>query len=124
MAAALTRTLLLKPRLMPFDEELARRVRDVLTSECEPVERRMFGGLAFMVGGHMCCGIIGQDLVIRVGGAEHDEALRQPHVRAMDFTGKAMKGFVYVEPGGTDSKASLRKWVRKGLGFVSQLPPK
>jgi TfoX/Sxy family transcriptional regulator of competence genes len=84
----------------------------------------MFGGLAFIVNGHMCCGIVGEDLVIRVGAEEHEKALYQPHVRAMDFTGRPMKGFVYLSPPGYRTKAELRKWVRRALRFVSSLPAK
>jgi len=109
---------------MAFDEQIAQRVRDVLSKECVANERRMFGGLAFLVGGHMCCGIVGQDLVVRVGPNEHEKALSQPHVRAMDFTGRPMKGFVYLSPPGYRSQTDLRKWIRKGLRFVSSLPPK
>jgi len=91
---------------MPFDEDLARRVREVVAEDCPVTERRMFGGLAFMVNGRMCCGIVGEDLVVRVGAAMYKQALSQTHARAMDFTGRPMKGFVYVgEPGYRDSKS-------------------
>ena len=95
-----------------------------MAEECTVKERRMFGGLAFMVNGHMCCGIVGKDLVVRVGADEHAQALAQPHARAMDFTGRAMKGFVYVGPPGSRTTASLRKWIKLSLGFVGSLPPK
>lgn len=84
----------------------------------------MFGGLAFMVNGHMCCGIVGEDLVVRVGPEGHKEALSQPHARAMDFTGRPIKGFVYVGPGGYRTKSALRSWFKRGLHFVMSLPPK
>jgi len=84
----------------------------------------MFGGLAFMVKGHMCCGIVGEDLVVRVGADAHEEALSQPHARAMDFTGRPMKGFVYVGPLGYRTTLGLKTWIRRGLCFVSSLPPK
>jgi len=84
----------------------------------------MFGGLAFMVNGHMCCGIVREDLVVRVGADTHEQALSQPHARAMDFTGRPMKGFVYVGPAGYRTTTSLRKWVRSGIRFVLSLPPK
>ena len=109
---------------MAFDQDIARRVRDVLSEEYQFNEKLMFGGLAFMVRGHMCCGIVGQDLVIRVGANQHDQALAEPHVRDMDFTGRPMKGFVYVSPLGYRSKANLRKWIRRSLRFVSSLPAK
>jgi len=81
---------------MPFDERIAQRVRDILAEECPAKERGMFGGLALVVNGHMCCGIVGEDLVVRVGAERHEQALSQPHARAMDFTGRPMTGFVYV----------------------------
>ena len=109
---------------MAFSEDAARRVRDVLSEECTATEKRMFGGLAFMVRGHMCFGIIGEDLVVRVGSDQHEQALAQPHVRAMDFTGRPMKGFIYVSPPGYRSKSNLRNWIRRGLRFVSSLPAK
>jgi hypothetical protein len=84
----------------------------------------MFGGLAFMVRGHMCCGIIGQDLVVRVGVDQYEQAISEPHVRAMDFTGRQMKGFIYINPSGYRSKANLRNWIRRGLRFISSLPAK
>lgn len=109
---------------MAFDENVAQRVRDVLSEDCAAVERRMFGGLAFMVNSHMCCGIVGEDLVVRIGPKEYEKTLSQSYVRAMDFTGRPMKGLVYVSPPGYRSKANLRKWIRRGLRFVSSLPVK
>ena len=109
---------------MAFDEDLARRVRDILSEEGTFNEKRMFGGLAFMVKGYMCCGVIDQDLVIRVGEHQHEQALAEAHTRAMDFTGRPMKGFIYVSPLGYRSKTNLRKWIRRGLRFVSSLPAK
>ncbi len=109
---------------MAFDEHTGKRVRDILAEECPAKERRMFGGLAFMVNGHMCCGIVGEDLVIRVGAEGDEQALSQPHARAMDFTGRPMKGFVYVSPQGYRTKAALKTWIKRGLRFVLSLPPK
>jgi len=84
----------------------------------------MFGGLAFMVNGHMCCGIVGNDLVVRTGPDRFSEAIRQPHARPMDFTGRPMKGFVYVAPAGYRSDLDLRSWTRRGLDFVLRQAPK
>ena len=109
---------------MPFDQSIAQRVRDVLTDECPTTEKRMFGGLAFMTNGHMCCGIVGENLVVRVGAEAHEQCLSLPHARAMDFTGRSMKGFVYVAPEGYQTKKALRTWIKRGLSFVLQLPPK
>jgi TfoX/Sxy family transcriptional regulator of competence genes len=109
---------------MPYNERLAKRVRDILAQECPAKERRMFGGLAFMVDGHMCCGIVADDLVVRVGAEAHAEALSRLHARAMDFTGRPIKGFVYVGPSGYRTKAALKTWIKRGLQFVRSLPPK
>ena len=109
---------------MAFDESLAKRVRGILGHEPRVKERRMFGGLAFLVNGHMCCGIVGRDLVVRVGAAGHEEALSRPHARPMDFTGRPMSGFVYVGPPGCRTAASLGAWIQRGLRFVLSLPPK
>jgi TfoX/Sxy family transcriptional regulator of competence genes len=109
---------------MPFDERLAQRVREILAKECQAEERLMFGGLAFMINGHMCCGVVGEDLVVRVGPKAHEQALSQPHARPMDFTGRPMKGFVYVEPLGCRPPKRLRSWIESGLEFVLSLPPK
>jgi hypothetical protein len=84
----------------------------------------MFGGLAFMVNGHMCCGVIGKDLVVRTGPNGFEEALRLPHARLMDFTGRPVKGFVFVSPAGYRSDRDLKSWTRRGLDFVLDQPPK
>jgi hypothetical protein len=98
---------------MAYDERLANRIRRVLTGP-EVEERRMFGGLCFLVEGRMCCGVVGQDLMARVAAAAHDAALRERHVRPMDFTGRPLRGFVYVSPAGVRTPAALRKWIASG----------
>jgi TfoX/Sxy family transcriptional regulator of competence genes len=109
---------------MAFDNTLAERVRRQLHKQTGVQEKKMFGGLAFMVNGHMCCGIVGNELMVRVGPEQHTEALSQPHARPMDFTGKPMKGMVYVDAAGIAKDAALRAWVERGLHFVRALPPK
>ena len=86
-------------------------------------ERKMFGGLAFMLDGHMCCGIVGHDLMLRLGKDQAAQALEQPHVRPMDFTGRPMSGMVYIEPGGLDDVA-LNRWLNQAAAFARALPPK
>src|SRR6267142_5471401 len=103
---------------MPFDEALANRVRALLRGTDSLRERKMFGGLAFMVNGHMCCGIVGKDFVVRTGPDEYKAALSQPHARPMDFTGRPMRGLVYVAPLGYRSTRELNAWVQRGLRFV------
>ena len=109
---------------MAYDEALAQQVRDYLESDPLVTARKMFGGLAFMHAGNMFCGMLKDDLMVRVGPERYDWALTQPHVRPMDFTGRAMKGMVYVGPEGWRSAADLERWLEAGLGFARALPPK
>ena len=109
---------------MAFDEELASRVRDCLGVRSDVTEKRMFGGLAFLLGGHMCCGIVGDDLMVRVGPDAFEDALSKPHARPMDFTGTPSKGMVYVAPPGLRTAKSLASWVHRGVAFAASLPPK
>ncbi|HEY7288486.1 MAG TPA: TfoX/Sxy family protein [Vicinamibacterales bacterium] len=103
---------------MPYDEELAARIRRLLRRTAGISERKMFAGLAFMCHGKMCCGIVGPDLMVRVREKDMSSALRRAHVRPMDFTGKPLRGFVYVGAAGVTKDSSLREWVRKGVAFV------
>ena len=107
---------------MAYDEKLAERIRSVLRRRRGISEKKMFGGIAFMVGGHMAVGIVGDALMARVGPQEYERVLRMPHVREMDFTGKPMKGYVYVAPAGFDSAAELEAWVERCVTFVRTLP--
>jgi TfoX/Sxy family transcriptional regulator of competence genes len=109
---------------MAYDEQLADRVRDLLAATPNVHERRMFGGLAFMIAGNMACGIIGTDLMLRLGEDGADAALEQPHVRPMDFTHRPMKTMVYVDRDGTDTPNALKGWVDKAVAYASSLAPK
>ena len=109
---------------MAFDEALADRVREVLEARAELSERRMFGGIAFMLSGNMCCGVIGEDLMVRLGPEEAPQALKEDGVRPMDFTGKPMKTAVYVSPEVTADDSKLAEWVEAGADFASSLPAK
>jgi TfoX/Sxy family transcriptional regulator of competence genes len=104
---------------MSYDEKLAARVRKLLSTRDDVVEKRMFGGLCFMVNGAMCCGLTQSDFMVRVGAAQYEDALAQPHARPMDFTGRPLKGMVFVAPEGLREDADLRAWVRRGIAFVS-----
>ncbi len=84
----------------------------------------MFGGIAFMLNGHMCCGVTRHDLMVRVGPDAYEDSLARPHARPMDFTGRPMKGMVYVGPGGCEDDDDLRAWVDRGVAFATSLPPK
>ncbi len=109
---------------MAYDEELARRVRQLLAPIENIQERKMFGGLAFMLNGNMCCGIEKGNLVVRTGPKGYDDALARPHARVFDFTGRPMRGFVYVETVGLEGETELRDWVNVGMQFAGSLPPK
>jgi TfoX/Sxy family transcriptional regulator of competence genes len=104
---------------MSYDEDLAARVRALLSTRDDVVEKKMFGGLCFMVNGAMCCGLTKTDFMVRVGPAKFDDALAQPHARPMDFTGRPSKGMVYVASEGLRTDDALARWVRRGLEFVS-----
>jgi TfoX/Sxy family transcriptional regulator of competence genes len=109
---------------MAFDEGLAERLRDLLRQHDDVSEKKMFGGLAFMLDGHIFVGILGDRLMARVGPADYVQALSRPHASEMDFTGKPMKGYVYIEPEGFESDQDLESWVAICTKFVSSLPPK
>ena len=109
---------------MAYDEELAGRVRRALAPREGLSEKKMFGGIAFMLRGNMCCGIVRDQLMVRVGPERYDDALARPHARPMDFTGRAMKGMVYIGPEGLRSDADLAEWVNGGAEFAAALPPK
>ena len=108
---------------MAYDEDLAWRVRAVLPPAEAVTERQMFGGLAFMLAGHMFCGVVKDTLMVRLGPEGAGRALDQPHVRAMDFTGSPMKGMVFVDPAGLHGDG-LRQWVDAAAGHARGLPPK
>ena len=107
---------------MAYDEPLAERTRLVLGEEPDVREKKMFGGLAFMKGDKMFCGIVKDDLMVRVGPLEHENALAEPGARPMDFGGRPMKGYVFVEPAGYLTDASLLRWISRGLEFVRSRP--
>ena len=108
---------------MAYDENLAARIRRLFEDREDVREQKMFGGLAFMVRGHMCCGVCDDELMLRVGREQYEAALKRPHTREMDFTGQPMHGFVFVALAGTKGRA-LRAWVDRALGFVESLPDK
>jgi TfoX/Sxy family transcriptional regulator of competence genes len=107
---------------MAYDEDLAGRIRLVLTSRCAFAERKMFGGLAFMIEGHMGCGVVGGDLMLRVGPDGYQDALARPHARPMDFTGRPLTGMVYVAPAGFRTERALENWIGRALTFIQSLP--
>lgn len=109
---------------MPYDNILAERMRPMLLPRAGVMEKNMFGGVAFLVHGNMCCGIWKNLLVIRLSVDQATSELKRPHVRVMDLTGKPMKGWIFVEPAGTKKDADLFAWVEKAVAFASSLPAK
>jgi TfoX/Sxy family transcriptional regulator of competence genes len=109
---------------MAFDTGLADRIRLILPRNRAISERKMFGGLAFLMNGHMFCGVVKTDLMLRLGEETTPIALRLPHTRPMDFTGKPLKSMLYVDAGGIDSDESLQAWVESALTYVTTLRPK
>jgi len=109
---------------MAYDEKVAERLSKVFSGHKGAQEKKMFGGIAFMYRDHMCVGVINDLLMVRVGPEQYENALSEAHVRPMDFTGKPMKGYVYIEPAGFKTDKNLRKWVDKGIKFVETLPAK
>ena len=109
---------------MNYDPEAAERVRQVLSDRDGVMEKRMVGGLSFLVNGNMCCGIADRALMVRVGAKGREQALREPHVRPMQLGGRTLSGFICVEPAGFAADDALATWVQRGLDFVSGLPAK
>jgi TfoX/Sxy family transcriptional regulator of competence genes len=106
-----------------YDQGLAQRVDEILSSNPLVTQKKMFGGLCFLLQGNMLCGI--QDkLMVRVGPDQYQECLNRFYTREMDFTGKTMKGMIYVDPEGIEEDAALEDWIEKCLKFVGSLPPK
>ena len=109
---------------MVYDEGLAERVRAALAERGDVVEKRMFGGIAFMVHGHMSCGIVGSTLMVRLAPADAENFLSEPYVRPMDFTGRPMRGFLYVDSDGLKTGARLQKWVDRATAYAEVQPRK
>ena len=109
---------------MVFDEGLAQRIREVIGERPDLIEKKMFGGIGFMLRGNMACGVNKDDLIIRVGPQGYQESLAHPHTRPFDFTGSPMKGWIMVGMDGYKADEDLVRWVQKGVDFALSLPPK
>jgi len=105
-----------------YNEDLARRVRAALADRTDVEEKKMFGGLTFMVAGQMCCGVLKDDLIVRIEPTDFDTLVEQPHVRPFDFSGRPMQGMVYVDTGGLPDAAALQTWVQRGTDYVAAHP--
>jgi hypothetical protein len=106
---------------MAYDEQLAERVRTEVSARADHIEKRMFGGICFMVRGHMCCGVTNEDLMLRLGVEAADEAMAEPGIRQMDFTGRPMTGYVFAS-GVAVERDALGAWIERALDFVGTLP--
>ena len=111
-------------RSVAYDEELAARVREVLADRTDVDEKKMFGGLTFMVGGQMSCGVLKNDLIVRIEPTEFAELTAQAGVRPFDFSGRPMQGMVYVDRGVLTDDGILRSWVQRGVDYVALHPAK
>ncbi len=109
---------------MPYDEGLAQRIREQFDDLTNVEEKKMFGGLCFMLSNHMCCGIVKDTLMLRVGPDNYEEYLASKYASEMDFTGKALKGMLYISPKGIESDSDLADWLMTAVGFIKTLPPK
>ncbi len=109
---------------MAYDEKLADRIRESMKGKRGVIEKKMFGGVTFMLKDKMFCGIVKDELMIRLMENREEEALNNPHARPMDFTGRPMKGFVFVAPDGFKSKKALEAWIELGIEYVMKSPPK
>jgi TfoX/Sxy family transcriptional regulator of competence genes len=109
---------------MGCNPQLVERVTRGLAKRGGITERRMFGGICFLLNGNMVCGAVGDDLVVRVPATDYDAALAMPHARPMDFTGRPLKGFVYVGVAGWQSDAELANWLGRAIAYAASLPPK
>jgi hypothetical protein len=109
---------------MAYDEVLAQRIRDALADIPRLEEKTMFGGVGFLLGGNMACGVNQSDLIVRVGPEGYDQALSEPHTKEFDMTGRPMRGWIVVQPAGYESDEDLESWIMRGVGFARSLPPK
>ncbi len=109
---------------MAYDESLADRIRSQFAGRSDIREQKMFGGLCFMLNGNMACGVLGGELVVRVGKENLDDALSLSHSRLFDMTGRPMRSFVYVSPDGLATDEGLAEWAGRGFVYAQSLPPK
>jgi TfoX/Sxy family transcriptional regulator of competence genes len=109
---------------LTFNELTAVSIRTAMKDLPGVSERNMFGGVSFMLEGNMCCGVIEDNLVVRVGPGAYEAALREPFARPMDFTGRPLAGFVYVDRAGYEAPDALLRWIERGVEFVRTLPPR
>jgi TfoX/Sxy family transcriptional regulator of competence genes len=107
-----------------YDEALAERIRELIALRGDVTERKMFGGIVWMLAGNMACGVLDDELIVRLGPEEGERALGEPHTRPFDFTGRPTKGIVCIAPDATAEGKVLAAWVEEALAFAGSLPPK
>ncbi len=111
--------------MMAYDESLAQRVSELLVEVPDFEEKKLFGGIGYLIHGNMACGVIEDDLIVRVGAEAYNNMLAQPHTRPFDFTGRPMKGWVMVNFNGLEETVeALKVWVQRGVEFAATLPAK
>ena len=109
---------------MAYDERITAKVRMLIADEADLTEKKMFGGIAFLIGGNMACGVNKEDLIVRIDPDEHQAALAEPGARPFDFTGRPMKGWLSVGPDGYVDDRDLVTWVQRGVTYARSLPAK
>jgi TfoX/Sxy family transcriptional regulator of competence genes len=109
---------------MAFNESLAARIRQVLARRRNVTEQKMFGGLGFLLNGNLLVGVWKDSLIVRIGDEQGEAALKEPHVKMFDITGKPMRNWVLVEPEGITDDEHLKGWIERALKFVGKLPAK
>ncbi len=110
---------------MAYDEDLANRIRELISAQAGVSERKMFGGLAFLVGGHMSVTASGRGgLMVRVDPADGDALLAKPHARPFEMRGRPLEGWLRIDPDGVRTKRQLERWVERGVAYARSLPPK
>jgi TfoX/Sxy family transcriptional regulator of competence genes len=109
---------------MKYDEDLAQRMRAEMERIPDFAEKKMFGGIGFLINGNMACGLNGSNLIVRVGPEDYDQALGKPFARVFDMTGRPMKGWITVAPEGYAAEEDLKSWIRQGVAFAQSLPAK
>ena len=109
---------------MSYNLDLAQQIKEIFAGIPDISEKKMFGGIGFMLQGNMVCGVNKDDLIVRVGLDQYDQCLEMPHTHVFDMTGRPMRGWVTVSPKGYENMGDLEQWVERGMSFVKSLPPK
>jgi TfoX/Sxy family transcriptional regulator of competence genes len=109
---------------MPYDEKLAARIETILKEEKKLTSKKMFGGICYLINGNMCCGVEKTRVMVRIGAENYESALKEKSVRPMDFTGRPLKGFLYLTAQSSDDPSTLKKWILRAAAHARELPPK